>query len=91
MFGRYVHCMDEARAILERLERIEALKTVDAGPAALLAELRALLREGEAWARAEGDGTAAARSMLSSLDDALGRRPNDCASREGVVASNGSV
>jgi hypothetical protein len=45
--------MDEARKVLERLERIEALDRGPAGRPALLAELRALVTESEAWARAE--------------------------------------
>jgi hypothetical protein len=45
--------------VLARLERIEALRT--AGPASeLLGELRALVPEAEAWARAEGDARARA-------------------------------
>jgi hypothetical protein len=39
---------------MERLERIEALQQADAPAAALLAEVRQLLREGEAWLVAEG-------------------------------------
>jgi hypothetical protein len=45
--------MDEARRLLARLERIEALDREQALPGALLAELRALLSEAEAWARIE--------------------------------------
>lgn len=47
--------MDEARAVMRRLDRIEALDRERAHPAALLAELRALVHEAEAWARVEGD------------------------------------
>jgi len=67
-----VHGMDEARAVLQRLERIEALERDGASPAALLAELQALVREAEAWARLEGDERAseaaaalAARAMIA--------------------------
>jgi hypothetical protein len=53
--------MDEAarvtESVLARLERIEELRS-GGPPAALLAELRALVPEAEAWARAEGDGRA---------------------------------
>jgi hypothetical protein len=45
--------MDEARRVLARLERIEALQQGDAPPGSLLDELRALLREAEAWAQVE--------------------------------------
>jgi hypothetical protein len=47
--------MDEAHAVLRRLDRIEALDRGDTDPAALLEELRALVREAEAWARRERD------------------------------------
>ena len=55
--------MDEqsrvAAGVLARLARIEALRaTAPAGE--LLRELRALVPEAEAWARAEGDGRAQA-------------------------------
>jgi hypothetical protein len=52
--------MNEARAVIERLDRIEALERDGAPPQALLAELQALVREAEAWARLEGDDRAEA-------------------------------
>ena len=39
--------MDEARQVLERLERIDALRREGAPAADLLAEMRGLLAEGE--------------------------------------------
>jgi len=42
--------------VLERLERIEALDRDEAPAGALLGELRALVAEAEAWARAERPG-----------------------------------
>ena len=54
--------MDESRAILERLERIEALDRGGAGPAQLIGELRALLVEAEEWSRQEG-GEAGERAV----------------------------
>jgi hypothetical protein len=45
--------MDEARAVLARLERVEALERNAAPASALLAELRLLVVEAEAWARAD--------------------------------------
>ncbi len=51
--------MNEADAVLRRLERIEALDREGAHPKTLLAELRALVREAEAWVRVEGDGRSA--------------------------------
>ena len=46
--------MDEARAVLARLDRIEALEREGAPPGVLLEELRGLVREAEVWAREEG-------------------------------------
>jgi hypothetical protein len=54
--------VDEARTIIRRLERIEALQSAEAPAAALLAEVRQLLREGEAWLAAERDGTGRRRA-----------------------------
>ncbi|HEY2542178.1 MAG TPA: hypothetical protein VGH92_03915 [Gaiellaceae bacterium] len=59
--------MDEARAVLRRLERIEALDRENANPAALLAELRELVGEAEAWARLEGDERA--REAAAALQE----------------------
>jgi hypothetical protein len=47
--------VEEARAVIHRLDRIDALEREGAHPATLLAELRELVREAEAWARLEGD------------------------------------
>ena len=47
--------MEEARAVLARLERIEALERDGAGAPLLLAELRELMREAGAWAERERD------------------------------------
>jgi hypothetical protein len=51
--------MDEARAVLARLDRIEALECEGAPPGALLEELRGLVQAAEAWARLEADQRAA--------------------------------
>jgi hypothetical protein len=48
--------LEEARAVLERLDRIERLDRAGATPAELLAELRALLDEATAWSRSEHAG-----------------------------------
>jgi hypothetical protein len=45
----------EADRVLARLERIDALRGQGGPGEALLGELRALVGEAEAWARAEGD------------------------------------
>ncbi len=62
--------MDEARAVLERLDRIEALER-DAAPAGVvLSEVRALLREAEAWVRVEASGTDLAYAALGRCREA---------------------
>jgi len=63
--------MEESRAVLERLERIEALDRAGAGPPELLVELRALLDEAETWSKEEGGD--AGRSAVGSLRSALSR------------------
>jgi hypothetical protein len=57
--------MDEARKVLTRLARIEALDREGATPRALLAEVRELLAEAEVWVRAEGHGTDVAAEALA--------------------------
>jgi hypothetical protein len=55
----------EAERVLARLERIRTLEGSRAADAELLAELRGLVRDAEAWARLEGD--ARAREAASKL------------------------
>jgi hypothetical protein len=52
--------VEEARAVLARLERIDQLDRGRADPDAVLEELRELVREAEVWARRERDARAAA-------------------------------
>ncbi len=63
--------MDEARRVIERLERIEALDSSTASPAQLLEEVRGLLRDAEAWVRVEGGD--AADDAVTRLREALSR------------------
>ncbi|HEY7196860.1 MAG TPA: hypothetical protein VH306_06720 [Gaiellaceae bacterium] len=66
--------MEEARAVLERLDRIESLDRARAEPELLLDELRALVREAEAWARRERDpGAFAAAEALAGRAGVLTR------------------
>ena len=73
--------MDDTERVLARLRRIEVLRgrvggvdpTGGSGARALLDELRALVPEAEAWARAEGD--ARARAAAAKLrEEAEGMR-----------------
>ena len=61
--------MDEARAVLARLERIETLDRESAHPSLLLAELRELVREAEEWARIERN--ARADAAVAALGEEL--------------------
>jgi hypothetical protein len=62
--------MDEARAVLARLERIEALERAGAGAPSLLPELRELIREATEWAERERDSRALhAAAALAAADD----------------------
>jgi hypothetical protein len=56
--------MEEARAVLARLERIEALDRTHAEPRVVLDELRELVREVEVWAKRERDPRAEAAAQL---------------------------
>ena len=60
--------MDEAEAVLARLERIRELEQSDAPAAALLEELRQLVVEAEDWARVEGDPRARAAAVWLGAD-----------------------
>jgi triphosphoribosyl-dephospho-CoA synthetase len=59
-----VTSMEEARTVLARLERIEALDRADSEPDVLLGELRELVREVEVWAKRERDPRAEAAAQL---------------------------
>jgi hypothetical protein len=63
--------MEEARRVIERLDRIDALNRTTASPAELLAELRGLLHDAEAWVRVEG-GDEADEAVIR-LREALAR------------------
>jgi hypothetical protein len=66
--------MEEAHALLARLDRIEALDREGAPPDVLLPELRALVGEAETWARRERDpaAEAAAAACASACDRVVG-------------------
>jgi hypothetical protein len=61
--------VDEARAVIDRLDRIEQLEQNHAPPAVLLAELRDLVRAAETWARVERDTRA--RAAVERCEEAL--------------------
>jgi hypothetical protein len=61
--------MDEARAVIDRLERIEMLERDGAPPAVMLEELRGLVQDAERWVRIDGDDRA--RAAVELCDAAL--------------------
>jgi hypothetical protein len=63
--------VEEARRVLERLDRVEQLHLAGAPAATLLLELRALVGEAEDWLAAEGVGIEGAATALDSCRDAL--------------------
>jgi hypothetical protein len=73
--------MDEARKVIERLERIEAMRRGEAPPTVLLAEVRALLQDGEAWLAAEGRATEGAEAALDRCRERI---------RDGEVTPGGA-
>jgi hypothetical protein len=75
--------MDEARKVIERLERIDALRREGAPASDLLAGVRSLLAEGERWLAAEKpEGVERARAALADCRAGL------AADAEGVVAGS---
>jgi hypothetical protein len=79
--------MDEARAVLARLDRIDALEREHAPAAVLLTEVRALLAEAEAWVRTERQGTELAALALDEARGRLGGRgPEATSSRPAATA-----
>ena len=75
----YVRKMDEARSVLRRLERIEALEERGSPAKQMLAELRELVAEAEAWVRVEPGPTEGAEDAIERLRQAVG--DSECAGR----------
>ena len=63
--------MDEARAVLARLARIQRLESTGAQASVLLEEVRALLGEAESWVLAEPAETGAAAEAIERCRAAL--------------------
>ena len=63
--------MDDARAVLSRLERIEGLDSRGAPAPVLLAELRQLVAEAEVWVRVEPGQTDRAEGAIGRLREAV--------------------
>ena len=63
--------VEQARAVLDRLDRIDALRKEDAPAGVLLEEVRSLLSEAEAWIEVDRPGERAA-DALERCRDAVG-------------------
>jgi len=63
--------VDQARAVLERLDMIDALRREDAPASVLLNEVRSLLSEAEEWVRAEPGADQQAIGALQRCHEAL--------------------
>ena len=85
--------MDEARRVIERLERIEELKREGALARELLAEVRCLLAEGERWLDAERAAAGSAADVIdvgraeAALERCSARLGATVGERKGVVAA----
>ena len=64
--------MDEARAVLRRLRRIDALERAGAPACAVLEEVHELVDEAEAWLEVEGEEAPEAAEALMRCREALG-------------------
>jgi hypothetical protein len=67
-----VESVHEARAVLRRLRRIEALEREGAPARSVLAEVHALLEEAGAWLAVEPAARERAEEALARCHDALG-------------------
>jgi hypothetical protein len=66
-----VDAVEKARAVLERLDRIDGLRSDEAPAAVLLEEVRALLSEAEEWVREESSVPSRALDALERSREAL--------------------
>ncbi|MGB2953857.1 MAG: hypothetical protein WBB74_10790 [Gaiellaceae bacterium] len=64
--------MEQARKVLHRLRRIEALEREEAPARSVLAEVHELLGEVEAWLSAEREGSDLAEAALARCRESLG-------------------
>jgi ABC-type hemin transport system substrate-binding protein len=66
-----VDAVEKARAVLERLDRIDGLRSEEARAAVLLEEVRALLSEAEEWVREESPVPSRTLEALERSREAL--------------------
>ena len=63
--------MEQERAILERLERIDSLQRADAPARVVLAEIRCLLSDAEQWVREDPSAPGRAATALERSEAAI--------------------
>jgi hypothetical protein len=63
-----VDAVEQARAVLDRLDRIDALRKEDAPAGVLLDEVRSLLVEAEAWIEVDRPGERASGALERCRD-----------------------
>ena len=85
--------MEEARNVIQRLERIDSLRHLQAPAEELLAEVKQLLAEGEAWLAAErsgarGPGAGGVADVRTGETDAAAAALEGC---RATVAANEEV
>jgi hypothetical protein len=79
-----VEVVEQERGILERLDRIDELRREDAPAEDLLAEVRFLLADAEAWVRSEPDVPERAAAAVEHAQAALAKGES---SRGNVLAA----
>jgi hypothetical protein len=84
VFPGYLRDMEEALAVLARLERIEALEQSGAPAGVVLDEVRGLLVDAEVWVRTERGGTDLAESALERCREALRAAERGAGARAGL-------
>ncbi len=80
--------------MLDRLERIDSLRSTGAEAGTIIVELRELVREGQAWLGAEGRDVGIAEAALGSLEGALRGRagaPERSPHTKGVVITDAAL
>ncbi|MGZ4397274.1 MAG: hypothetical protein ACXVZ1_02545 [Gaiellaceae bacterium] len=66
--------MEEARAVIARLDRIDLLERTGEAPARVLEEIGLLLEESRAWLEREVNAPEPARAALERCRETLARR-----------------
>jgi hypothetical protein len=79
--------VEEARAVIARLDRIEAMERANEPASLLLRELELLVADTESWLECEGQPAVVAREALERCLRALERAPVEPCGIAGVARS----